>query len=136
MIGAERNAGPIVARRFTTPRSAMIYVVHPIRNTDRVNITPALSWGELRFINKQYLFADDLDDDHPPQPMLDALRRCADVFNPKLDFVLIAGDHAQLVIFGAMLAVRHPYFRMLRYDRQAQAYYPVRVPGISVPLPA
>lgn len=135
MIGAARNVGSTEARRFTASRSAMIYVVHPIRERN-VDITPALCWGELRFINKQYLFADDLDDDHPPQPMLDALQRCAEVFNPKTDFVLIAGDHAQLIIFSAMLAVRHPYFRMLRYDRQAQAYYPVRVPGSRVPLPA
>lgn len=106
----------------------MIYVVHPIRDRS-VDITPALRWGEVRYINKGYLFADDLDDDELPPEMMDNLERVASLFNPRQDFLLIVGDHAQLVLFAALLAARHPYFRVLRYDRQAQAYYPIRIPG-------
>jgi hypothetical protein len=105
-----------------------VYLVHQIHN----DISSAMRWGEIKYINLRYFYADELRGEEIPTTFLDNLKRCADQFNPDTDFLLVAGDHAQLIAFSSLLAVRHPFFRILRFDRIASAYFPIRVPGAAL----
>lgn len=108
----------------------MIYMVHPTKHDD---ITPALRFGEPRYVNTGYLYPDEIEVEDLPPKVTQNMEACADAFRPEQDFLVILGDHLQLIAFSAMLAVRHPWFRVLRYDRIESAYWPIRVPGYSRP---
>lgn len=98
------------------------YVVNPPND----KLTDALRFGEIKYINHKYVFGDELTDDNSlPPSFLSHLRKCADEFNPDEDYLVIAGDHLQLVAFVAELSARYEDFRVLRWDRVQQAYIPV-----------
>lgn len=104
-------------------------------NTTRDDITDAARYGKVRYVNISYVFPDETSDDgRLPQDALDNMDRCADEFRPELDFLLIVGDHVQLIAFSAKLAIRYSYFNVLRYDRKEHAYYPVKIDGLAPAL--
>lgn len=108
-----------------------VFVVHPIHN-DGVNIEDAKRFGEIRYVNDRYVYGDEITLDGDLPPTFDrTLRGSALDFNHETDFLLIAGDHLQLLAFSAMLgALRESYdkgFRVLRWSRDAKAYMPVRI---------
>lgn len=96
-------------------------------NSTRDDISDAYRYGDVRYINIGYVYNDQLENERLPGNHLEAIRRYADAFDPARDYFLIVGDHLQLLAFAAELAVRHPYFRVLRFDRREQAYVPVRI---------
>lgn len=134
-----------------------VYVVHPVSD----DISRALKFGELRYINKRYVYGDELEQvRHTPQAgvldfdptiripesvtyhynwtvpfeMQRKLVDAARVFNAETDYLLIAGDHLQLLVMTAALArVYHRGFMVLRYDRKISDYIPVRVYPHLVP---
>lgn len=108
-----------------------VFVVHPI-HSDGVNIEDAKRFGEIRYVNSRYIYGDEITQDGNLPPTFDrALRGSALDFNYKTDFLLIAGDHLQLLAFSAMLgALPESYdigFQVLRWSRDAKAYMPVRI---------
>lgn len=100
-----------------------VFCVH--QNND--DISDALRYGELRYVNARYVYPDEVDGERLPPAFVDNMRRAADEFDPATDFLLIQGDHLQLLAFAAELMYRHAYYKVLRYDRQEKAYYPVRI---------
>jgi hypothetical protein len=54
-----------------------------------------------------------------------------DKFDIEADFLLIAGDHLQLIAMSALLSERWGAFRVLRFDRQAQGYVVVNIEARS-----
>jgi hypothetical protein len=97
-------------------------------NSVKDDTSAALKWGEIRWISPRYIYGDELDEDgNIPPDFYVGMQSAANAFNPTDDYLLIAGDHLQLVTMAAMLGTRHPKFRVLRYDRQAQGYLPVWV---------
>lgn len=102
---------------------ATVYLVNLV--TD--DITKAKAFGDVRNINYRYVFGDEIENEMIPASVVRQMQRCADQFNPGEDYLLIAGDHLQLVAFAAMLSVRHGRFRVLRWDRKAEGYLPVWV---------
>jgi len=112
-----------------------VFVVNPIRGED---ISPALKWGEFRFVNSHYVYGDELWPiltaavDSPPQWTIPPrhmanLQAAAKTYDPDQDYVLIGGDHLQLVALVALIACRHDTVRILRYDKKISDYIPVRV---------
>ncbi len=106
-----------------------VFVGHEVRD----DISPALKFGELRYINRFYIHGDELErsqlgDDNviPTGYRLNIERAVAD-FRPETDYLLIAGDHLQLLAMTALLAGYFDWFRVLRYDRQLNDYIPVRL---------
>lgn len=110
---------------------AKVYLVNIV--TD--DISKAEAFGDIKNINYRYVFGDEIEHEQIPMPVLKQMQRCADEFDPDEDFLLIAGDHLQLIAFAAMLAARHNYFRVLRWDRKAEGYLPVQINSFALPVP-
>lgn len=119
-----------------------VFVVNEVND----DLSAALKFGEIRYINKFYVHGDELEQDMftgheeggtpdlniPLSHRLNMLR-VPQVFNPADDYLLIAGDHLQLLAMSAMLAVAFGSFMVLRYDRKIQDYIPVRLHSGLVP---
>lgn len=103
-----------------------VFVVHSISNKD-VNISRAEEYGDLHLINGRYIFIDEVEEEQLPTPFVNNMLRAVDMFDPDSDFLLIAGDHLQLVAMSALLAERWGHFKVLRYDREAKGYAPVEI---------
>lgn len=102
-----------------------VFAVHPIEGVD---ISPATAFGEIIYINHRYVYSDQLEpDDSLPLYFRKKIDDAADKFNPLYDFLLIAGDHMQLLAMTAALISKYPYFKALRYDREAKGYAVVRI---------
>lgn len=98
-------------------------------NRTNDDLSAANNFGRLEFINSRYVFADEISDDTFEMPALyrDKLIAAVRRFAPERDYLLIAGDHLQLVTMAALLARAYKRFMVLRYDREAKAYFPVAV---------
>lgn len=104
----------------------MVLVVHPISNKD-VNISSAEAYGDLRFVNKGYVFIDEVENEQLPPAFVNNMLRAVDAFDPEEDYLLIAGDHLQLIALSALLADRWGRFKVLRYDREARGYASIEI---------
>lgn len=109
-----------------------VYAVNPTRD----DISSAYSYGPVKFINPRYIYGDEIEDSGLlPERFRKAMHASANQFDPDRDYLLIVGDHLQFLAFAAMLANRHPYFMVLRYDRNERAYIPIRVEGTRSETP-
>jgi hypothetical protein len=101
-----------------------------VANSDKKNkhdLTGAMRYGEIRYINHKYIYADEIDDEKIPEAFIRNMVFCAEQFDPDEDYLLILGDHLQFVTFAAILATRYSYFRVLRWTGIEKAYFPVRL---------
>lgn len=98
-----------------------VWCVHPI-NDKGVNIQGATAYGPLKFINGRYIYIDELSDGNIPFEFRNKMLKAVDQFEPDHDYLLIAGDHLQLIIMSALLYERWGSFQVLRYDRKAGGY--------------
>lgn len=101
-----------------------VLAVHPLKEID---VTGALVYGEILYINQRYVYADELENDQIPQAFFHKLEKAVDEFDPEHDYMLIAGDHLQMVALAALLANRWGQFKTLRYDRKAGGYLVVEI---------
>ncbi len=86
--------------------------------------TNALQWGDIRHINLKYVYSDEIENQHLPASVEEALQRAVEDFDPVNDFMLALGDYVQMLAFARMLGVRHGKFRVLRWDKKASGYVP------------
>jgi len=100
-----------------------VWAVNPTND----DISDAERYGEIRYVSAKYLFADEIDDERIPSPTDYSIDEAARRFNSERDYLLIVGDHLQLVAMAAKLSRYHSKFRVLRYDRKERAYFPVVV---------
>lgn len=99
-----------------------VWVVHPVKD----DLSAALQYGEIKYITEGYVHGDELEqEDKIPKPVAMKLFNAARDFDSFKDYFLIVGDHLQIVQFTANLVAYRGAFRVLRYDRQAQGYFPV-----------
>ncbi len=89
--------------------------------------TAAQQWGDIRHINLRYVYADEIENQQMPPAVVEALYAAALEFDPLRDYLLILGDHLQLVKFACELGRIHHKFRVLRWDKKAAGYIPVWV---------
>lgn len=101
-----------------------VLAVHPIKDAD---LTPASVYGEIEYINKRYVYSDELEGNRIPQPFVSRMEKAVDGFDPGHDYLLIAGDHLQIVAMSALLADRWGDFKVLRYDREAKGYVEIEI---------
>lgn len=100
-----------------------VFLVHPVRD----NISDAARFGSLETINLGYVFGDQINDGEIPEPIQFNLQGALLRFNPMIDYLLIVGDHLQLALMTALLGRKFKEFQVLRWERQANAYMPVRI---------
>lgn len=106
-----------------------VWVVHPVTQ----DISAAAQYGEIKYITDRYVYPDELEkrdtDEWLPTLVLEKLRWTALHFDdPGRHYLLIVGDQLLLAQAIAYLA-RSGSFDVLRYDREAKGYYPVRIEG-------
>lgn len=98
-----------------------VYVV--TRLGTKIDLSAALVYGDIEHINSKYVYSDELDlDGGLPIEVLKNIYRIVDKYDPDHDYLLIAGDHLQLVAMAALLSARWGVFSVLRYDREAEGY--------------
>lgn len=105
-------------------REGRVYAVHPVKD----DVSAAEEFGEIRYINTRYIYPDELsaDGDMPPK-VSSEIRNAARDFDPEIDYVLIVGDHVQVASFIYTLAGMGKSVSVLRFDRQANGYVPVKL---------
>jgi hypothetical protein len=105
----------------------LVYVPHPVLD----DIGSAEQWGRLKFINDRYIYPDEVDDTGQiPTLFYSRMLAAVSEFNPE-DYLLIVGDHLQLVYLSALLGRALPRFKVLRYVKAATGYMPVHLTGIG-----
>ena len=105
-----------------------VLCVHPISNKD-VNISSAAAYGEVKTVNSRYIYIDEVEEEQIPTTFVSRMLKAVDEFDTESDYLLIAGDHLQLIALSAMLTERWGSFKVLRYDREAKGYAPVEIWG-------
>lgn len=101
-----------------------VLVAHPVKDID---ISEAMAYGEICYVGKRYIYSDELIGEALPKDLTDRMLRAVDKFDPENDYLLIAGDHVQIVALSAMLAARWGRFRVLRFDRKAGGYVAIGI---------
>lgn len=109
-----------------------VYLAHELESPKlRDSIAPATKFGEIRCANRFYIHGDELEQDGPdnviPAGYRVNMERVAASFNPAVDFLLIVGDHLQVLALACILVTRYGYVSVLRWDRQLGEYIPVRL---------
>lgn len=110
-----------------------VFVLHPVKD----DLTAALSFGELKYLHTSYIFPDQLEPRGSwgqgfrtfglPVSWYAKMEEHARAFEPEKDFLLMVGDHLQLLAFAALLAAWNEVFAVLRYDRDSGQYLPIDV---------
>lgn len=114
---------------------ATVFVPMDVRD----DISAALKFGQLRYVNRYYIHGDELEPcgeygNTIPELYRRNIELAVRNFRPDTDYLLIAGDHLQLLALAAMLAGLFGSFMVLRYDRQLRDYIPVRLySGLAPP---
>lgn len=110
-----------------------VFVAHDSKVT--LDRDVASAFGEITFVNHRYIFNDDISDTgHPPSGFIDNMRQAVSQFNPEDDYLMIAGDQLQVLMLAVALSRAYGQFKVLRWDRQAEGYYPVVVRGADFDL--
>lgn len=107
-----------------------VWVPHEI-NTRTVDLSAATKFGQLKFVNRTYIYGDKLIRDPflpgntLPVGFALGMNKAVMEFDPLQDYLMMAGDHLQLLALTAMLTHEYLSFQVLRYDRTIQDYIPV-----------
>lgn len=98
---------------------SLVFLTNPVD----LNLAPATQYGKILTVNTNYVFSDDLwPNDEIPMAYRTRLSLAANNFRPKDDYLLLAGDHLQVVHLAALIQKHHGRFRVLRWDRIAGGY--------------
>lgn len=103
-----------------------VYLVCPLSTPD-VDMKPVEAFGKLEIINSRFIYSDEIVNEQLPREFIAKLDEAATEFNLNQDYLLLGGDHVQLVYFAAMLGARGCQFKILRWDRHARGYTPVYI---------
>ena len=102
-----------------------VWLVHPI---DKQDTSSANQFGEFVYINHRFIYADQiLPDLSINSSFLDHMWCAALDFDTDEDYLLMAGDHLQVAQMCVYLGQVWGRFNVLRYDRIAKGYFPVRM---------
>ena len=104
-------------------RPRRVFIVHHLRD----DISPASEYGVFNYINSKYVYSNDvkMSGGGLPKKVLENIEMAAEDFDPENDYVLIAGDHLQIIAFTVALSIRYDRFTVLRWDRAIAGYFPV-----------
>lgn len=112
--------------------SPRVFFVHPV-NSSVNDISGAMEYGEPVFVNRDYVFADLIEQERIPENYDTNMKRAAADFDPECDLLAIVGDHLQLVALAGLIMQRHGRMRVLRWDRDQLGYLPVSLSGSALP---
>lgn len=108
-----------------------VFAAHPL-NKAGVNIADAERFGQIEYVNQRYIYGDEITNNHQlPHAFVDAMCKAMKRFKPTEDYLLMAGDHVQIMTMCAILGIAHSSFSILRWDNGAQAYMPVLITPLT-----
>lgn len=93
----------------------------------KIDVSSAYVYGDMYYVNSRYVFSDELKNDRPPRGFILNIDKAADAFDPRKDYLLLAGDHLQMMMMASALAIRYVEFYVLRYEREAKGYVPILI---------
>lgn len=95
------------------------------------DVGKAAEFGVLTHINTRYIYPDELvgANNELPSSFKRNMEEAVRSFNPDADYLLLAGDHLQLIFISALLASTYDRFRVLRWDRKLEHYVPSLIYG-------
>lgn len=100
-----------------------------IPHSTKDDISAARQFGEIAYVNQYYIHGDELErhDDRNfiPRGYRANMQRVLVEFRPEEDYVLMVGDHLQLLALVCAVCSKFGYVTVLRWDRQIQGYIPV-----------
>lgn len=102
-----------------------VYIVSKINIT--FDISSAREYGEFKFVNERFVYGDELNGDKLPASVVINTHNVLRKFNPDIDYLMIIGDHLQLLLAAVFLTKEFGKFRVLRWDRMAKGYFPVEL---------
>ena len=108
-----------------------VWVVHPVS----LDLGSARNWGTLRYVNDDFTYPDEVTNMGLPAAVAERLVGAAREFSELFDYLLLVGDHLQLMQLGLLLAEQHKSYYVLRWDRIAQGYYQVKMNFSTYPHP-
>ena len=94
--------------------------VYVVQETPGKNILKATSFGNLNVLlpaNTNIMFSSI--------PVIRKLKNKLTKFNPEEDYLLLIGDPSAIGVCCAIIAQRFDKFKVLKWDRETQVYYPV-----------
>ena len=101
---------------------AKVFAVNPVKH----DLSSAERYGKIVYISRRYVYGDEIDESHRiPDVVRRVMADAVDRFDPKTDYLLLAGDQLQLAAMCAMLGRRYGCVRVLRYDKIAAGYFEV-----------
>jgi hypothetical protein len=118
--------------RVVSTFTPIVWVMHPAR----IDLSTAGRFGSFEYVNDHYVYADQIRPDGSlPAEQQKNMEEAAADFNPVTDFLLIAGDHLQIVAFAALLGKRWGTFKVLRYSNSSQSYFEAKITTGAAPPP-
>lgn len=105
-----------------------VYAAHEL---PKIDVTGAAVYGDIHYVNHRYIYADELNGDKPPKGFDENIRRAMGGFIPRKDYLLIAGDHLQIVMLVNALSEMQSGFYVLRFDREAKGYIPIMIGNVE-----
>lgn len=115
-------------RAITRTDDPVVWVMHPAK----IDISSAGRYGRFEYVTDHYVYADQIrpDGSLPPDAQA-ALAEAAADFDPATDYLLIAGDHLQLIAMAALLGRRYGTFKVLRFSNTSQSYFEAKIEALS-----
>lgn len=114
-----------LAEALKSVPTSKVFVVHPVLD----NITAAAQYGQFQYVCKRYVYPDEIEGELLPDGVKTKIEEAARSYRPGLDYVLLVGDHLQIVALVWAVSKLHRGLTVLRYDRKAGGYYPVWITG-------
>ncbi len=112
------------APRIEVDLSPVVWVMHPAR----IDLSSAGRYGRFEYVNDHYVYADQIRPDGSlPAEQKKNMEEAAEDFDPAIDYLLIAGDHLQIVAMAALLGKRWGTFKVLRYSNSSQTYFEAKI---------
>lgn len=96
-----------------------------VQKDERKDFSAAERFGKTEIVFSRGLFPDDAE--ARIREMLEIARAVLRRFNPDTDYILLSGDPVGINIVGAVLSEDFDNYRLLKWDNQGKAYYPVTV---------
>lgn len=96
-----------------------------IQDDGRRDFRPAEQWGELVPMLSKDAHPDDADERAERMRSIIHSKLSSYNYVQMYDFILLTGDPVAIFLTGLALSRFGHYHRLLKYDRESGAYYPV-----------
>jgi len=97
-----------------------------ITQENKNNFSSAKSYGDISFIVSSDFNVHQADSDNNIKT-INRIKRLADMYNPKEDYIIPTGDPIIIGIVFFKLLSKHGVINCLKYDRQTKDYNLVKI---------